>query len=370
MALVDVPERSIRLTTAILVPCFAAIGVVAALSPEGPHSPTRLIVVGLIYATTVPVGFVIARTRLGKIWRQEPARHGQFVTMAFVGYADISLSAVLLTFVDRAAGIYGTALFAIIGVYAGHFINRRIVIVHVAFTSIIITVLAWLTWRQGHHDAPGVAARWMVSMLSANCTLGMLSGYTSGVQKAFDTQLDNATRDHLTGLLNRRGLELWAEQLLRTSSQTVGFIIVDLDHFKSVNDSHGHGAGDSVLVLVATRLRDALGADATIARTGGEEFAVVLGKSHEETLDAAHAIRIVVRDLNDEIPVTVSVGVSAVAASESVRNDPIEALSEGLRRADTALYEAKHAGRNRVHVYDQPGDETGSWPDRRQRRGH
>jgi hypothetical protein len=79
-------------------------------------------------------------------------------------------------------------LFAIIGVYAGTFTNRRTVLAHMAFISISSTVQAWLTWRQGHQDAAGVVARWMVSVLSANCTVGMLSGFTRGVQKAPDTQ--------------------------------------------------------------------------------------------------------------------------------------------------------------------------------------
>jgi two-component system cell cycle response regulator len=360
---VEVPSTYIRLSTAILVPCFAAAGLVAALSPQGPHSTTRLTIAGLIFATTIPIGVLMIQPRMWLIGWQQPNRRGQIVSMAFISYADIGLGAVLFTFVDHEAAMYGTALFAIVGVYAGQFTNPRTVIAHVTITSVTITALAWLTWQQGHHDTAGVAARWIVSMLTANATLAMLSGFIRSVQNALDTQLDHATRDPLTRLLNRRGLEVQAEQLLQTRSQPIGFVALDLDDFKSVNDSHGHSAGDMVLVLVGTRLRRVLGPDATIARIGGEEFAAVLDTSEGDILEAANAIRIALHDPNDEVPVTVSVGTSTVTIDDDVGVDPVNALSEGLRRADIALYAAKRAGRNRVRTYDPSHDED-SRPER------
>ncbi len=113
------------------------------------------------------------------------------------------------------------------------FTPRLVVIGHVVFTSIAITALAVLTWRQGRYDTAAVVARLLTVLLAANSTLMILNAFTRGVQKSFDTQLDNATRDPLTGLLNRRGLELWAEQLLRSHPTRVDFILVDLDHFKA-----------------------------------------------------------------------------------------------------------------------------------------
>lgn len=115
------------------------------------------------------------------------------------------------------------------------FTPRLVVIRTVVFTSIAIRPLAVLTWRQGRYDTAAVVARWLTVLLAANSTLMILNAFTRGVQKSFDTQLDNATRDPLTGLLNRRGLELWAEQLLRSHPTRVDFILVDLDHFKGGN---------------------------------------------------------------------------------------------------------------------------------------
>jgi diguanylate cyclase (GGDEF)-like protein len=226
-------------------------------------------------------------------------------------------------------------------------------------TSTVITILALLTWHQGLRLALAVASRWVVSMLAANGTVAALSGFTHGMRKAFSTQLNNAIRDPLTRLLNRRGLEMEAIQLLRTSFQSVGFIIIDLDGFKLINDTHGHEAGDTVLALAAERLRRTLGADATVARTGGEEFAVVVKGSEEKTCAVAENVCTILRDENDAIPITVSIGVSTVGDDEC--HDPVDALRQGLRRADVALYEAKRAGRNRVRTY-QPVERTETKP--------
>jgi two-component system cell cycle response regulator len=353
-ALSDVPERFIRLSTAILVPCFGAIAVVTTLSPEGPNSTARRIIVGLIYLSTIPVGIVVARVHFGRVWRPHRITRGGPWPIAFVAYADIGVSGVLFTFVSHEAALLGTALFAIIGVFTAGFTTKAVVIGHVAFTSIVITTLAVLTWRQGQYDTAGVVARWLTLLLAANSTLMILNAFTRGVQKSFDTQLDNATRDPLTGLLNRRGLELWAEQLLRSHPARVDFILVDLDHFKAINDTHGHAAGDEVLIRTGNRLEATMGGDGLLARTGGEEFTVLTTNRGSNAV--SHAICAAVHDPRDTIPITASVGVATLNFGDMFGSDPIDPLREGPRRADIALYEAKRAGRNRVQTYPgQPG---------------
>ncbi|BBY26944.1 GGDEF domain-containing protein [Mycolicibacterium sediminis] len=351
MTLVEVPERFIRRTTALLVLCIGAIGLVTTFTAEGPHPGWQRVVVTAVCASTIPVGLFVAWTPLHLRWRRQLSRRGQLFTVAFVVYADVGIGAVLLTFADREGALYGTALFAVVGVYAGYFAPRRYVTAHVVGTSVFITVMAWLTWRQGQHDAAGVLARWMVSMLSANCALGILRNFTSRVQDALDAQFEDATHDPLTGLLNRRGLDSWAERALDPAMRPVGFVILDLDNFKSINDEYGHEAGDRVLVLVASRLRNTLGDDATIARTGGEEFALVLAADLDHCTRVAHAVRVALHDEDDDIPVTVSAGVSALATTETGHRDPVDALKDGLRRADVAMFEAKDAGRNQVRAF-------------------
>lgn len=351
-ALADVPERFIRLATAFLVPCFGAIAVIATFSPEGPHTTTRRIIVGLIFLTTIPVGIGIARMYFGRVWRPHPLRRSRLGPILFVVYADIGVSAVLFTFANHATALYGTALFAIIGAFTASFTSRAVVLSHIGVTSVVITTLAVLTWRQGNHDIISVIARWLTSLLSANAVLLMLNAFTRGMQKSFDTQLDNATRDSLTGLLNRRGLELWAEHVLSSRLTRIDFILVDLDRFKTINDTHGHAAGDEVLVLAGRRLAAAVGDHGLLARTGGEEFTVLMTDCDSGEL--SHAIRAAVHDPDDEIPITASVGVATLTFDDITRGDAADALREGPRRADIALYQAKRAGRNRVQTYPSP----------------
>jgi two-component system cell cycle response regulator len=158
--------------------------------------------------------------------------------------------------------------------------------------------------------------------------------------------------DELTGLYNRRYLFAHLDELLaRGGGEGVGVavLMVDIDHFKRVNDSWGHAAGDEVLRQVARRAQDSVRSVDLVARLGGEEFAVVMP---ETGLAAAEAVAERLRAAiagppfvlgrgGARLPVTVSIGVATTVAG----GDDRDGL---LARADTALYEAKAAGRNRV----------------------
>ena len=162
--------------------------------------------------------------------------------------------------------------------------------------------------------------------------------------------------DALTGLLNRKGLDLELRAALENEGEAdlpVSLLMADIDHFKQFNDTYGHLTGDEVLRLVARVLRDCVKGRDTVARYGGEEFAVVLPETGAgnaatlaEQIRAALAKRRLVRR-NAGVTlgsVTVSIGVASHIAGES----PADLIS----RADDALYRAKHAGRNRV-ITDQ-----------------
>jgi diguanylate cyclase (GGDEF)-like protein len=155
--------------------------------------------------------------------------------------------------------------------------------------------------------------------------------------------------DTLTGLANRRYILTQlgsAVSAARRHGRPLSVAIVDVDHFKSVNDEHGHAAGDRVLVAVAAALADHLRAEDQLGRLGGEEFLVVLGDT-----DAAAAERVTeklrcevaatrVEHGGEDISVTVSIGTA------TWDGEPPETL---LRRADDALYAAKASGRDRAH---------------------
>ena len=156
-----------------------------------------------------------------------------------------------------------------------------------------------------------------------------------------------AVIDPLTGLLNRsafaqRLLEL-QHQLDQGAASSLGFLIGDIDHFKRINDEHGHPVGDAVLRDVAYAMRSELRAFDLIYRLGGEEFAILLpGADAEKTREIAERLRAAVaRSDTGGVSVTMSFGAGAVCGSD-VR------LAQLYAQADAALYEAKRAGRNRV----------------------
>ncbi|AWN48768.1 hypothetical protein DK419_22445 [Methylobacterium terrae] len=161
-----------------------------------------------------------------------------------------------------------------------------------------------------------------------------------------------AGTDVLTGLLNRRGFTGPAEDAFaqaRGGRSGVAVLVVDIDHFKRVNDQHGHDAGDAVIRHVGALLAEAVRGTDTVARFGGEEFVVLLvGLGASEAAQIADRLCVAVRTAQiahggTGIPVTVSIGVAAVAPC-----DPD--IQAAIARADAALYEAKARGRDRVSV--------------------
>jgi diguanylate cyclase (GGDEF)-like protein len=173
----------------------------------------------------------------------------------------------------------------------------------------------------------------------------VLLKYLAGtnIEAEYHSELQRLARhDGLTGIHNRRHFE----ELLRENTSGSSLLILDLDHFKAINDEHGHTCGDVVLREVALACQRELPPDCLLARVGGEEFAVICSQH-----DAAAAVHIAeqlralvarLRPVYDgkEIPITVSIGVAERGA-----NEPGQAWFE---RADAALYRAKAAGRNRV----------------------
>lgn len=165
-----------------------------------------------------------------------------------------------------------------------------------------------------------------------------------------------AFRDAQTGIANRRGfVAAYADAM---AGQRHGLLLVDIDHFKSVNDNFGHAAGDAVIIEVARRIVDCLGQGNICARWGGDEFIVLLQDSAPNLLRAAAAgIMAAVSDRPIELPggglamVTISVGACLTEAG-----DTIETITE---MADAALYMAKGEGRNRVVVFGPEVAPTG-----------
>ena len=170
--------------------------------------------------------------------------------------------------------------------------------------------------------------------------------------------------DGLTGLYNRKKLDaILVEQfgLYLRHRRPFALLMLDIDHFKALNDNHGHLGGDQMLVKVSGVLRRCIRSVDQVARYGGEEFAIVLVEATlEGALDTAQRIRTSVASselvFNDRlVTATVSVGVTRCRDTDSGPEDVIA-------RADAALYEAKRAGRNRVHCADETASPAGAMP--------
>ncbi len=160
----------------------------------------------------------------------------------------------------------------------------------------------------------------------------------------------SALFDPLTGALNRRGLnsELRAREDAARTGKGLSVIVMDLDNFKAINDLHGHEAGDEVLQGFSDTVRSCIRSDDLFARTGGEEFVVVLPDSSADTAtQMAERIRAEVQALqfiSQERPVKVTVSAGVGASAEP------QGFVALMRTADQALYEAKRLGRNQVQV--------------------
>lgn len=177
--------------------------------------------------------------------------------------------------------------------------------------------------------------------------------------RAHQHMYDMSVRDGLTGLFNRRYFDerLESEHAFAARHRSaLAVLLCDIDHFKKVNDVHGHQAGDAVLRAVATELRERVRTEDVVARFGGEELAVIArGIDVNGTRQFAERLRAIVANLHIEVEgkvigVTVSIGVAHSHAGPAVSR------AEGLvAAADTALYAAKRAGRNRALLAESMG---------------
>ncbi|MEP2186411.1 diguanylate cyclase, partial [Roseibium sp.] len=184
------------------------------------------------------------------------------------------------------------------------------------------------------------------------------------LRESYERSLSMALIDSLTGLYNRRYLETYLKGLMDNAVERrkpLALLMLDIDHFKAVNDTHGHLVGDKVLKSVAEALINSLRSVDMIARIGGEEFVVVMPDTSEEFAEAvAERLRHRVSETNVycdgvEEPVTVNISIGL-----TMRTGDDKTVEDLMQRADKALYGAKNAGRNRV-VSDIPeaGPETG-----------
>ena len=196
------------------------------------------------------------------------------------------------------------------------------------------------------------AADYIVKPINATIVQARVRNHIALQQARSDLAIKNkeleqiAVRDALTGLYNRRKLdEVFAEEVFRAERyhRALSVVMMDIDHFKRVNDTHGHSVGDDVLIAMARTLLGSLRSSDAIGRWGGEEFLLISPETDlETTVQLADRLRRTCESIDFPTvgTITLSMGVATHHSGDDVK--------EILLRADSALYRAKHAGRNRV----------------------
>lgn len=206
-----------------------------------------------------------------------------------------------------------------------------------AVYNLEVTILSDVPTRQRQLD------QWVNIGLVALLMVGVVVRETLTLMTARLQVLEElAARDALTGLLNRRGFDQQAGPQ-RTDGQGGSLIVMDIDDFKPINDTHGHVAGDQILKELAALLRQNSPPEALCARWGGEEFVVYLhGSDRQQASQLAETLRWAAQQAELHPPITLSLGVDTW--------HPGEPLHHAFLRADNAMYSAKAQGKNRVVV--------------------
>jgi len=324
---------------------FAAGATLALLTVLLPHSP-RLEAVGLL--AICANAYMVAGLLL---WQA-----GRASTRAL----EIALAwgATLITGVAYFSGESPSPLvffYLWIFLYSSYFFTRIGTVVQIAYVGVVYGAL--LIERP---PEAGVPSWWIVGMGTLVVAAILVVAMRVRVERLIERLYDAARTDPLTQLLNRRGfrelLDLELERSRRGESRAA-IVVGDLDRFKAVNDRGGHPAGDAVLQRVARVLLEGKRQIDTVARVGGEEFALILPDTDEEgALVVAERLRTAMQEqfAGDPVPITVSFGI----ALHPRHGETASAL---LRAADEALYGAKDAGRNRTLVHSQALRESVSW---------
>jgi diguanylate cyclase (GGDEF)-like protein len=262
-----------------------------------------------------------------------------------------------------AAALLGTAL-----ITSGLFFNgHRADDTEVLYMWVGLVSFYFFTWRAATVQAAGVAfafalylaaedhssaapIRWMIVVTTVATTGILVSLLRDRVERLIHRLAAAARTDPLTQLLNRRAFDVllaWEVDRAARSSRPVSVLVGDLDRFKTVNDRFGHIAGDVALQRAAAALREVMRRTDTLARIGGEEFAVIATDSDERSAYVlAERMRCSLRDTfaGDPVPLTIAFGVAAMPAHANEADRLV-------RAADEALYAAKELGRDRTVIH-------------------
>ena len=211
-------------------------------------------------------------------------------------------------------------------------------------TLCALSMLSAATWVVYWYIGFEVATRFFLSLTLTIVIVNIILNIVGDLQRRL---VEQAITDPLTGAFNRRHMQTRLEEAVergRRSGSAASLLLIDIDHFKNINDRFGHEAGDNVLKGLVIIIRERMRKSDLLFRMGGEEFLLLLPDTPQEAaLGVAEELRETVASapVHPAVPATISIGVSAL--------DPRDTkIDDWVKRADDAMYEAKHAGRNRV----------------------
>jgi diguanylate cyclase (GGDEF)-like protein len=296
-----------------------------------------------LYSATMALLVVLAAALA--VWQSV----GPTATAVLVVLGDAVYVTVALTTTDPL--LYAPPLMLLFACFAAAwFLGPRPLLLHMVLVVLACTAALWGSYP----DPAALTVHVIVNSVVLDVVTLWVFLLRRRVQRLLTETQALSSTDPLTGLANRRWLVAQAPRIWRQArrdGQRVAALVLDLDHFKRLNDDHGHATGDAVLRAVAAALAATVRPADVLARTGGEEL-VVLGlvSDPSEARQLAERLRQAVSRSSAETdqPVTVSIGV-ALALPTSVDEVP-DALWRLIDRADAAMYDAKRTGRNRVTV--------------------
>ncbi len=304
------------------------------------HEMTPIVLAGMLSCAAVGLFWTI------RWWAG--AHPGRSLSLLFIVTADCSVIASSMLGDVVVSQLFTLCPLVFVSVYAAFFHGARLTTSRAVFSTVVVASVAVVVSRD-----VGI----VYAVVKAGTVLGFVAVLPIAIQLiswAMTRDAAASSIDELTGVLNRRGFLTEAEKRITGMAREspgceVVVMVVDVDHFKRVNDIAGHGAGDRVLIRTAARIRVAVGPDAVLGRLGGEEFAVVDVLPPGDALRVAERVRAAISEPGAPVTVTASIGVSVEPVSFVGENlTAADVLFELVERADRAMYAAKAAGRDAV----------------------
>ncbi|WP_088414955.1 GGDEF domain-containing protein [Mycobacteroides saopaulense] len=266
-------------------------------------------------------------------------------SLAYVAYCDVSIVIGICVVTTSGIAFVKLAWLVAANTYTFVFHGRTAVAIQSAVTVVATALAVGGAVFRGDSNAPA-----LITIVATVILANLIAAWVIyGGMAQFATHADDrdhlARHDDLTGLLNRRGLQEACEKWTGDArNRHIVVAVIDLDEFKSINDTYGHGVGDEVLRRTARQLQALQGPDRFLARLGGDEFGVVAIVCSDEVLNYHQVVQDAMDSGGDEIPVNSSVGVASEALSrlgDLPDSSLVAAVADLLIKADNAMYRVK-----------------------------